>query len=185
MMTTFFARALAKAAIVCGSLAMSGLFAPVAQAQTLALADLAGLRFRAVRVDASAIAARSAPNYARRIETAVTLRAQEIFADRLAPGDRRAPTLVLKVDSLIISGDGGFSRRQRSRGASAFGDVNDYLEGEGLVVAPGGAVIARYPVLSSLGASYSGSTYISGADDRRISNIGWHFASWVRRNMGL
>lgn len=162
-----------------------GLAAPAALAQTLAPADIAGLHFRAIRVDASALAARRLPNYARQIEAALTPRATAVFADRLAPGDHRAPSLVLRVDSLTISGDGGFSRRGRGRGASAFGDVNDYLEGEGLVIAPGGAVLGRYPVLSSLNASYSGSSYISGSDERRISNIGWHFASWVRRNMGL
>ena len=157
----------------------------VAVAQTLAPGALAGLHFRAIHVDASPIAARSLPNYARHVEAAVLRRARDVFADRIAAGDRRAPTLVLRVDSLTISGDGGFSRRSRDRVASAFADVNDYLEGEGLVIAPGGAVIGRYPVLSSLGASYSGSSYISGSDQRRVSNIGWHFASWVRRTMGL
>ena len=156
-----------------------------AGAQTLAPGAVASLHFRAIHVDASAIAARSLPNYARHVEAAVLRRARDVFADRMAAGDSHAPTLVLRVDSLTISGDGGFSRRSRGRAASAFGDVNDYLEGEGLVIAPGGAVIGRYPVLSSLGASYSGSTYISGSDERRVSNIGWHFASWVRRNMGL
>ena len=166
------------------------LFATAAPAQTLAPADIAGLHFRAINVDTSAIAARSLPNYARRVHDAVLTRAREVFADRLAPGDSRAPTLVLRVESLTISGDGGFSRFRsrsggRSQAAGAFADANDYLEGEGLVVTSRGAMIGRYPVLSSLGASYSGSTYISGSDDRRISNIGWHFASWVRRNMGL
>ena len=156
-----------------------------AGAQTLAPGAVAGLHFRAIHVDASAIAARSLPNYARHVEAAVLRRARDVFADRIVAGDSHAPTLVLRVDSLTISGDGGFSRRGRGRAASSFGDVNDYLEGEGLVIAPGGAVIGRYPVLSSLGASYSGSTYISGSDERRVSNIGWHFASWVRRNMGL
>lgn len=165
------------------ALAVFSPFGIAAQAQNPATAAVGGLHFRAIRVDASPIAAHSLPNYARYVESAVMARASGVFADRLTPGDRRAPTLVLRVDSLTISGDGGFSRRGRA--ASAFGDVNDYLEGEGLVVAPGGAVLGRYPVLSSLNASYSGSGYLPGADERRVSNIGWHFASWVRRNMGL
>jgi hypothetical protein len=193
-MSKYFARtpggSLARAAMPALAALAAGLFVSTASAQTLAPADIASLHFRAINVDTSAIAARSLPNYARRVHDAVLTRAREVFADRLAPGDSRAPTLVLRVESLTITGDGGFSRFRsrgggRSRAAGAFADANDYLEGEGLVVTSRGAVIGRYPVLSSLGASYSGSTYISGSDERRISNIGWHFASWVRRNMGL
>ena len=182
--------ALARAAMLAVAALAASFCVSTAAAQTLAPADIASLHFRAINVDTSAIAARSLPHYARRVHDAVLTRAREVFADRLAPGDSRAPLLVLRVESLTISGDGGFSRfRQngggRSRAGSALADANDYLEGEGLVVTSRGGVIGRYPVLSSLGASYSGSTYISGSDERRISNIGWHFAAWVRRNMGL
>ena len=139
------------------------------------------LRFRAVRVDASPLAAQGSPGYARRVEALVTPRVEAVFADRLG-GGRGAPILVLRIDSLSLSGFAGFSRR---RGGGNFNDQNDYLEGEGVVVGAGGNVLSRVPILSALSPSYSGSAYIENIDDRRVSNIGWHFASWVKRKLSL
>ena len=140
----------------------------------------ADLRFRAIRVDASALAQSASPGYARRVEALVAPRAAAVFADRMANGERGAPILVLRIDSLSLSGFAGLSRR---RGGSSFNGQNDYLEGEGLVVAGNGAVLSRVPILSALSPSYSGSAYAEDIDARRVSNIGWHFASWVKRKL--
>jgi hypothetical protein len=136
--------------------------------------------FRAVRVDASAIAALGRPGFARTVEALVQPRANEVFADRLAPGQRGAPVLVLRIDSISMPGYAGLSRR---RGPGHFDEQNDTLEGEGLVVAANGAVLQRVPILSALSPGYSGAYYLDDIDARRVSNIGWHFASWVKRRL--
>ena len=152
------------------------------KAETLAPAYQGALRFHAIRVDASALATRGLQDYARRVETLVMARAQGVFAGNIAPSDRHAAILILRISSLSLNSAGGMSRR---RGGSRSADATDYLEGEGIVLSPSGVVTGRFPVLSALSANYGDSDQRFGDDRNRISNIGWHFASWVHRNMGL
>lgn len=140
---------------------------------------MAGLRFRAVVVDTSRLAALGNPTTAELIGQELGGQARQIFADRLAPGDPRAPTLVIRIDSISLSSYAG--DRYRGRGGSA---NTDYLEGAGLVSA-GGRVISATPILSALDANYSGAWYLPDIDQRRIASISHHFAYWLRREMGI
>ncbi len=68
---------------------------------------MAGLRFRAVVVDTSRLAALGNPTTAELIGQELGGQARQIFADRLAPGDPRAPTLVIRIHTISLSSYAG------------------------------------------------------------------------------
>ena len=80
------------------------------KAETLAPAYQGALRFHAIRVDASALATRGLQDYARRVETLVMARAQGVFAGNIAPSDRHAAILILRISSLSLNSAGRMSR---------------------------------------------------------------------------
>lgn len=148
---------------------------PPQMAATLRLSritvDVAPLRALGVGVNADILAAAMASQ----------LRAS--FADRLAPGDRRAPGLMVRLTSLSLSssfaGGAGGSRR----GIGGSGD-SDYLEGQGLIVDGRGSVIAAYPMLAALASNASGAAwYDPHLQQRRLEALAGHYAAWMRRTI--
>ena len=140
---------------------------------------MAALRFRAVVVDTSRLAALGNPTVAELIGQELGSQARQTFADRLTPGDARAPTLVIRIDSISLASYAGDSYRAPAGSADT-----DYLEGAGLV-SSGGRVLSATPILSALDAGYSGAWYQPDIDRRRIASISHHFAYWLRREMGI
>ena len=156
--------------IVAGAALLAGGFGSSAKAEGAS-------RFRAVVVDASRVARLGSPVLAERVRGDVSAEVRRAFGDLLAPGDVRAPTLVVRIDSISL---GSFTDNT----IATEGNNKDYLEGAGIVSA-NGRVLSTTPVLSVLNPGYSGAWYAPGIDERRVQSISHHFASWLRREMGL
>ena len=65
------------------------------------------------------------------------------------------------------------------------GDSKDFIDGAGLVVGPGGKVIASYPLMTFVDVSFS---HDGGSEDdirRRATELADVFARWLPGQMGL
>ncbi len=171
-------RVLSRRTLVSASIAALLLPRSPARAWQPDEADPATLRFRRIVVDASRVTRFGSAALAALIERQLGIDAARVFTDRLVPADSHAPQLVIRIDSLQLASYVG------SRGPHRGSTDTDYLEGAGLVVA-GGRVLSTTPILSALDASYSGAWYLPTIDERRVASISYHFASWLRRQMGL
>ena len=146
-----------------------------------ARAQGAGLRLRAVTVDSSPLTRRGADTFARGVDFYLAGSMRRAFAGLIDAGSRGAPTLVARVETISLSAfAGGDGRRSRS-GA---GGGNDYLDGAGLLIAPGGAVSGTFPVLSVLEAASAGAWNAPDIDSLRMQALCDHFAWWLRRKTG-
>jgi hypothetical protein len=136
-------------------------------------------RFRAIEVDVNNVR-RSGDNVsADRIQRELPPLLQKSFAAHLAPGDRSAPVLRARVD-LVTYGSNGSAQDP----TNPFG-AKDYIEGAGLVIGPGGRVIATYPLLAAVIARPD-LTDITGQSGRsRTSNLAASFAQWLPGKMGV
>lgn len=137
----------------------------------------AGTRFRRVVVDASPLLRYGGAGSVRALQGPLTARMRQIFADRLAPGDPRAPDLVARITHFYLTPYGG------SEAVDAIGP-NDSIEGDGIVVS-GGREVSSTHVLTSLRPSFSGAYYTQGIDERRADSIAYQFAYWLRREMNI
>lgn len=115
--------------------------------------------------------------YADAVGTALRRELLTAFADRRG----RGPRLVVRVDGVSLR---SYAGPGAERGGGLSSSVqNDYMEGEALVVAPNGGVLARYPQLSALPASSGGAWYLPDAEARRVDALSQHFAGWFRRRI--
>ena len=137
-------------------------------------------RFRTIAIDTSRLAALGDPQMADVVQRLLSPELRSSFGDLMVPGDRTAPTLVVRIRSISLSDYVG----SRSYGGRSGTKNVDYLEGAG-VVTLNGHVVSETPVLSALDAGYSGPWYLPGIDERRVSAITQHFAYWLRREMGV
>lgn len=140
----------------------------------------AGLRFRAVGVDASRLARLGNVAGAEVVTQVLTRELQGVFADLLVPRGAAGATLVARISSIYLAPYAG----TRSYNGRDGGGNNDNLEGVG-IVSEGGQVLAQVPILSVLDAAYSGAWYQPDIDAKRVSSICHHFAWWLRREMGV
>ena len=125
-----------------------------------------------VVVDVDRLFALGAGPSAELVRSAVTAELRSLFADGL--GGRR---LVVRLTALSLSSYAG------GGGRSGSGDT-DYLEGEALLLGPGGEILARYPQILALPASGGGAWYLPGNEQRRIVILARYYAQWLRRTMG-
>lgn len=105
-----------------------------------------------------------------------TIKAQlEQELARLFAGNRRAggATLVVAARGLTLATYVG--------GDVDDGATSDYFESLVTVAERGGAVRARYPVLSLNGAGDSGFWFDPGIDERRVARLVANHAIWIRR----
>ena len=139
------------------------------------------VRLRAVSVDASPLAQGGAVSYARAVSLYLGSSLRIVFADRVDPSAKGAPTLVARVNTLTLSSFAGGSGRLGRTGADG---GNDYLDGTGLLVGPGGAAAGTYPVLAVLDAASAGPWNAPNIDSLRMEALCNQFAWWLRRRMG-
>ena len=105
---------------------------------------------------------------------------QRSFADRLGG---KGTSLVVRVRGLSLS---PYAGSQGGRGGfGGGGGPNDYLDGEALVVARDGRVLARHPQLSALPSSSGGAWYDPDSERRRVAAIAEHYAQWLRRTLPI
>lgn len=130
-----------------------------------------------VRVDASGIAAKGLPNYARAVE-AQLVHAFASLALQLPPG---VTLLVHVTEAQLVSYAGGDFGPLRM---GEYGE-SDTMTGSGTLVGPSGAVIATYPLLATLPAGSSGAWYLPDNEQRRLGAISLQFARWMAKGLGL
>ena len=136
-------------------------------------------RFRAIEVDVSNVR-RSGDNVsADRIARELPALLKGSFAGHLAPGARGAPVLRARVDCVTYGSEGSATTPANPYGAK------DYIEGAGLVIGPGGRVVASYPLLTSV-IAHPDLTDITGQSGRtRTTTLAQSFAQWLPGKMGL
>ena len=154
-----------------------------ARAEALPEAEARALRLRAIVVDVQPLLAKGlGPPTTDLIRQALAAELGQAFADRLAPGARGAPTLVVRISAVSLSG--GYAGGGGGRFGRDGGGGTDYLEGAGLLVAaPGGAPFARYPMLSAVPSSSGGAWYDPASERRRVAALCSHYAGWLRRKI--
>ncbi len=157
--------------------AFLGGVAAAAGSGNAARAQSAPQHFSAVLVDVRPLHARGLGAYAEFVRSALHAELNAAYDQRLG-GGRTAPRLVVRVDSLSLR---PYAGRSGGRWFSSGSDT-DYLEGEALVVAPSGAILARHPQLSALPSNSGGAWYDPGSEQRRVAALAAHYAGWLRRS---
>jgi hypothetical protein len=167
----FLRRAAAAAGVAC-----SIAYASAGAAQS---ASPSPAHFRAIKVDVEPLARSVGDPTATWMAQALPGRLQAAFANRLAPGDRSAPILVVRIDSVFLgesgNGIGDATGADRAR---------DNIVGAALVVAPNGRAVATYPVFNVLYNYTGGSNYEVGTEQRRIGELAASVAYWLPGQMG-
>jgi hypothetical protein len=152
---------------------MSPSFKIALAAATFAVATpvLAQTRYAGISVDASRIATDDGAFVARHLSRFLRTDLQRSFGDLLTR-NRNAPSLVVRLTGL------------KTPPLPNSGDTSDYMQGEALVVSPGGHVLARHPMQAALNAGYSGAWYQPGNERLRLRNLSRSYAYWLRREVG-
>jgi hypothetical protein len=155
-----------------------GFFASAASAEGPSLPP--GAHFRAIKIDVAPLAGSVGDPTATWMAEALPAPLQTVFADRLTPGDRSAPTLVVRIDRVFLgeSGNGIFDAAGADR-------ARDNVEGAGLVVAPNGRTIASYRIFDVLYNYTGGTNYEVGTERRRINELAAGVAHWLPGQLGL
>ena len=159
--------------------------APIAAAAEEASPPFAGaaatqLRFRAIKVDVSPLAAKGLGPEGDWLSEDLPARLRAAFAGRLAPG-AAAPTLVVRID-LVHLGDSGGGGSTEPFGAAG---ARDEIQGVALVVAGNGRTTAAFPLFTSQIALTGGPIYERGTERRRVAELALSFAQWLPGQMGL
>lgn len=161
-----------RAALAALAFGLAGIAATPATAQSF------GGTYRAIVVDTSQLESLGGRFSAGYIKRQLGVELPRAFAGRIGGGPG-APTLVVRVKAISLGASTG---AHGGSGRSGGGD-SDYLEGDALVVAPGGAVLARVPLLSAVPSSSVGAWYSPDIDPRRVAYLCSHFAGWLARKV--
>jgi hypothetical protein len=152
----------------------------------LALASVAALpaaaqqaRFSRVVIDTSPLAASGASQLGENIKPMLYAGVTRAMAPYMAPGDRRAPTLVVTIKSLQLPSYGGEDDLRFGFGG---GGPRDYLDTTVTVVS-GRQVLASYPLLINQPSSAGGPWFVQPNEDRRVAQLGVTLGEWVRRKV--
>ena len=137
------------------------------------------LRFRAIRVDVSPIRRSMGDPTAAWVEEALPGALAQALRPYLAPGDRRAATLVARIDYLYLGPSSG--------GPGFFRQTQDTINGTLLVKGPRGGVIASVPLraISSYFPMAVDQALVERALQGRVTALAQAFAGWAPRELGL
>jgi hypothetical protein len=138
-----------------------------------------GLRFRAIRVDVSPIRASMGDPTAAWVEQALPGALARALGPYMAPGDRRAATLVARIDYLYLGSSSG--------GPGFFHQTQDTINGTLLVEGPRGVVVAKVPLraISSYIPMAVDQALVERALQGRVTALAQAFAGWAPRELGL
>jgi hypothetical protein len=133
---------------------------------------------RSILVDVAPMKARGLGSFAERVRVAVVRAMADEFAGRLAPGDRRAPTLNVSVRSVSLSAFGGPSGGRGARG----GDTStDSIDSRLTVSGPGGSNTQPLLVTQAAGGGGGFRFGTENDDAGRIEALARALAHWTRR----
>ncbi|HEY7384542.1 MAG TPA: hypothetical protein VH743_12815 [Beijerinckiaceae bacterium] len=164
---------LSRRSFLFGTAALAGLgLAPPA------LAQVAPAYFSSVEVDVRPLHARGAGAYADFLASVLLAETRRVFADRIGRG---GPRLVVRIKAVSLSSYAG-GGAGRFRGGTFH---SDYLDGEALIVDRRGTILARYPQLSAAPAHAVAAWYDPQLDQKRTVALAQHYASWLRRTLGV
>jgi hypothetical protein len=136
--------------------------------------------FKEIKVDVRPIAEAIGNPTANWMAEALPAPLHAAFAGRITPGDRGAPTLIVRIDMVFLgqSGPGGLQL-----GDSAI--ARDEIKGAGIVVDARGRTLGAYPLLTVQDDFTGGVNYEMGSEQRRIGELAQSFARWLPGQMGL
>jgi hypothetical protein len=161
------------------ALAVLGTLALPAMVEMRSALAQPGLRFRAIKVDASPIRASMGDPTAAWVEEALPGALAQALAPYMAPGDRNAATLVARIDYLYLG--------QSSGGPGFFHQTQDTINGTLLVKGPRGGVLASVPLraISSYFPMAVDQALVERALYYRVTALAQVFAGWVPKELGL
>ena len=159
---------------VLGSFGLSMTFAaPGARAQ-------GGLRFSAVRVNVEPLRALTGDPTAAWMEQALIQALPQSLGRHLAPGDRSAPVLEVRIDWIYLGPSSG--------GMASKGSAQDTIVGSFIVREPRGGGVEQVIPLRAI-ASYYPSAVDQALVERayywRVVALAQAFAGWAPREIGL
>jgi hypothetical protein len=164
-----------------GALVSTPLSAAQEASHPLSADALAHIKFKAIKVDVSPLIENGSGPTASWIEQDLRGPLQAAFAGRLAPGDARAPTLVVRIDEVFLGPSNG-----AGAGMGLFGgEARDNIQGAGVIVGLDGRAIVSYPLLSTLTPFTGGPAHDMGTERGRIADLASSFAHWLPGQMGL
>ncbi len=145
-------------------------------------------RFRGFRVDVTPLRQRGYGPIADWVAQTLPPALEQAFAGhRAGANDRSAPSLVVRIDSVVLGRADHMSRRGRSGfgGLDLEAAARDSMEGVATVLSSGGAIISQTPLLNTDQTDPG-----IPADDpyqlhRRVAAMAHNFAYWLPRQMGL
>ncbi|MCE4223908.1 hypothetical protein HCU64_09110 [Methylobacterium sp. C25] len=135
-------------------------------------------RFSSVQVDVRPFLAEGGGAQAEALRGDLTVALRQSFAGRIGG---RGPSLVVVVRSLSLNPYAGSGNSGRGGFGGGGGGANDYLDGEALLVAANGKVLARHPQLAVLPSSSGGAWYDPASERRRVTAIAEQYAQWLVR----
>jgi hypothetical protein len=136
--------------------------------------------FRAIKVDVTHVAESVGDPTASWLAQALPGELQATFANRLAPHDRSAPTLVVRIDRVFLgTSDNGVV------GPAGAVEALDNIDGSAAVIGPNGADLGVYPLFVPLQNYTGGVNYEMGTERRRVNELAHAFAYWLPSQMGL
>ena len=142
-----------------------------------------GVRFKAIKVDFAPLRENGAGVFAEWLGQMLPAALNSAFAARLAPGDRNAATLIVRVDLAtlgppgMLTGMGGVPRLH---------DTMDDIEGSASVIDAGGRTLSTTPLRSTvLADSNSPSLTVEELNRNRVVMLGRVFAHELPGQMGL
>jgi hypothetical protein len=164
---------LSRRSFLAGSVALAGL-----ALASPGFAQVAPSHFSSVEVDVSRLHALGVGPYAEFLRSVLLAETRRAFADRIGRG---GPRLVVRITSVSLASYSG-GGAGRFRGGTFH---SDYLDGEALIVDRSGTILARYPQLSAAPAHAVAAWYDPQLDQKRTVALAQHYASWLRRTMGV
>lgn len=136
-------------------------------------------KFRAVQVDVKPLAATGDTFSAGVIAETAPAWVQHYFGPYIAPGDRSAPTLVIRYQMISFGTEGSAASAINSNGAM------DYIQAEGDVIGAGGKTLSTYPLTCSLFTVVDLNDPSGNYERRRIGNLGQAVAQFMPGKIGL
>jgi hypothetical protein len=160
-----------------------GLSISAGLAQTASPAAPEAVRFKAIKVDFAPLRDNGSAVYADWLAQTLPAALDKAFAARLAPGDRGAPTLVVRVDQVTLGSPGMLTGMG---GLPRLNDTTDQVEGAASVVGPGERTISTTPIHTSAPADTNVPPPMMEQNNHdRVAMAGRVFAYWLPSQMGL